>query len=379
MRPLHGLTAFCKSACRHVLAGVPAALFLGTACSAFAQAPVASGPQATQPGAISATYAATAPQPAPLTYAPPMQTSSMFQGTNWNSPTSAVFGGADYLLLRTHFSQAIAFVQVNDSLVNGLPNEAVQAREINFPYSSGFRTYVGYNLTPDAGVQFTYFHFANSTSINATPASVNQYFVDAYTERTTIGQHIVSNSSVALNVFDLDYLGRFNVAGGRLGLRPAAGMRWASVRQHNDTGVIDPLLGPLGSGNFNTTFTGFGPHVSLLAQARHRPQSAFSLMARAGGALLLGPYNNTTGATFPRVASAEQTAHRLLTVPVLEAELGGAWQPTPNLMFSAGWLWQAWFDLGVSGGTNYNGKFAETDSSSIMAFDGLFLRGLWQY
>jgi len=48
-------------------------------------------------------------------------------------------------------------------------------------------------------------------------------------------------------------------------------------------------------------------------------------------------------------------------------------------MFSAGWLWQAWFDLGVAGGTTYGGKFAETDSASIMAFDGLSLRGLWQY
>jgi hypothetical protein len=42
-------------------------------------------------------------------------------------------------------------------------------------------------------------------------------------------------------------------------------------------------------------------------------------------------------------------------------------------------LWQAWFDLGVSGGTTYNGKFAENDSASIMSFDGLFLRGMWRY
>src|SRR5581483_9004032 len=102
-------------------------------------------------------------------------------------------------------------------------------------------------------------------------------------------------------------------------------------------------------------------------------------IARGGGSLLLGGYNSTSGAVFTGVASANQAAHRMLTVPVIEAELGGAWQPTPSLMFSAGWLWQAWFDLGVSGGTTYGGKFVEADTASIMAFDGLFLRGLYQY
>jgi hypothetical protein len=347
------------------------------------------GGSSIQPYGISTTYAAsTSPpvalqpamsRPVGMSYSPPLQTGPTFQGMSWNPPGNSFFGGADYLLLRTHFSEGIAYVQATDSLSGGLPHESVRAREINFPYSSGFRIYLGYNLTPTSGVQFTYFHFANSASISATPASPNQFFVDAYTDRTNFGQSILSNSSIAVNAFDLDYLGRFTVAGGRLNLRPAAGARWADVRQHNDTTVSDPRLGTLGVGTFNTHFTGFGPHASLLAQARTRPQSPFSLMARGAGSLLLGGYSNTSGATFTGVAGGDQTAHRLLTVPVLEAELGGAWQPTPNLMFSAGWLWQAWFDLGVAGGTTYGGKFAETDSASIMAFDGLFLRGLWQY
>ena len=49
-----------------------------------------------------------------------------------------------------------------------------------------------------------------------------------------------------------------------------------------------------------------------------------------------------------------------------------------HLTFSAGWLFQAWFDLGVSGGTD-GGKFTEVDDSNIMSFDGLFVRGLWRY
>jgi hypothetical protein len=151
------------------------------------------------------------------------------------------------------------------------------------------------------------------------------------------------------------------------------------VRQHNDSTVIDPVAGAIGVGTFNTHFTGFGPHFSLLSQAHLRPNSPFSLIARGAGSILVGPSNINSGLTYTGIGGGDQSTHRILTVPVIEAELGGAWQPTENLMFSAGWLWQAWFDMGVSGGTTYNGKFAEADSSSIMSFDGLFLRGLWRY
>lgn len=377
-----------------------AVVALGAFASARAQAPIAPATAGLQPYSIAATYAANGPTPATATYtapapavsytAPPpavtrptyvpsAQSVPSYQGINWSSPDGSFFAGADYLLLRTHFSQAIAFVSVNDSLVNGLPHESVQAREINFPYSSGFRTFVGYNFTPISAVQFTYFHFDNSASINATPASPTQFFVDAYTERANFGQSILSNSKIALNVFDLDYVGRYTVGGGCLKLRPAAGLRWATVRQQNTNTLTDPTLGTLGVGTFRTHFTGVGPHLALFAQAHPRPSSPFSLVARGATSLLVGGFNNTSGATFTGVAGADQSAHRTLTVPVLEAELGAAWQPTPNLMFSAGWLWQAWFDLGVSGGTTYSGHYAENDSSSIMAFDGLFLRGLWRY
>jgi hypothetical protein len=361
----------------------PVVLVAGQVADVSAQGPVPAVPTAIQPYGITATYATNAPTPAlPVStapsYAPLAQSAVLCPTTSWCSP-DGFFAGADYLLLRTHFSQAIGFVQVTDSLSGGLPHESVQAREINFPYSSGFRTYLGYNLTQTSAIQFTYFHFNNSASLNATPASPNQFFVDAYTDRANFGQSILSNSSINLNAFDLDYVGRYTVGGGRLNLRPAAGARWATIRQHNDNTVTDPTLGVLGVGTFNTHFTGFGPHFSLLGQAKCQPNSPFSFIARGATSILVGGFNNTSGATFTGVAGADQSAHRTLTVPVLEAELGAAWQPTDNLMFSAGWLWQAWFDLGVSGGTTYGGHYAENDATSIMAFDGLFLRGLWRY
>lgn len=360
------------------------AILLATACATAhgqAAAPAAGAPPVYS---IASRYAANETtavrQPAAATYAPSTAAGgASWPRLNWQSTADSFFGGADYLLLRTHFSQAIAYVQVSDAVANGIPQETVQAREINFPYSSAFRTFVGYNFTPSSAIQFTYFHVADSTSVSATPAAPNQYFVDAYTGHTSFGQSISSNSSVALNAFDLDWVGRLNMLGGRLNLRPAAGARWADVREHNDTSTSAPGVGLIDTGSFNSHFTGFGPHFAMLGQYRCRPTSQFSLLARGAASLLVGGFNNTSGATFTGVAAAQQSAHRTLTVPVLEAEIGGSWQPTENLTFSAGWLWQAWFDLGVSGGTTYGGKFAETDSSSILSFDGLFLRGMWRY
>ncbi|HQU44729.1 MAG TPA: Lpg1974 family pore-forming outer membrane protein [Pirellulales bacterium] len=359
-----------------LLAAVPAAFAQGSDATSVGQPPLYS---------ISSRYATndranTFAQPAGPAYsAPSVWTAPSWRGMNWKPPADSVFGGVEYLLVRTHFSEAIAYVQATDTLANGVPTASVQAREINFPYSSAFRTYLGYNFTPSSALQFTYFHLGDSASISATPGAPNQYFVDAYTGRTNFGDSTTSNSSVRLNVFDLDWMGRYSVGDGRLSLRPAAGARWADVRQHNDTSVFAPGGSIIDTGTFNSHFTGFGPHFSLFGQYRLRPNSPFSLIARGAGSLLVGGFNNTEGATFTGVASATQSAHRTLTVPVLEAEIGGSWQPTENLMFSAGWLWQAWFDMGVSGGTTYGGNFAESDSASIMSFDGLFLRGMWRY
>ena len=73
-----------------------------------------------------------------------------------------------------------------------------------------------------------------------------------------------------------------------------------------------------------------------------------------------------------------QTEGLTRTIPAIEMEVGTDWQLTDSLNFTAGWLFQAWFDMGTSGGT-FGGYFAGADDSNIMSFDGLFLRGEWTY
>jgi hypothetical protein len=329
---------------------------------------------------IAGGYAAGAPAAPATTFSPAI-------GPVFNSPVpwnvfkpavAPVYGGADYLFLRMHFSEAIAFVNATDSLSGGLPTEQVQARELNFSYNSAFRTFLGYNLTPTSAVQLTYFHFNTNVAVNDTVTAPNQYDIDAYGDKAGPGQTIATNAFVHINAFDLDYVRPYLLNRGLVGVRLNAGMRWADVRQHYDSTVFTTAGGVQGSGNFNTHFIGYGPHLGLQAQARRHADSRFSLLARTGGSLLVGGYNVSSGAVFPGVAAGGQSANRTLVVPVYEAELGVAWQPTQSFTFSAGWLFQAWFDLGVSGGTD-GGKFTEVDDSNIMSFDGLFLRGIWRY
>ncbi len=60
-------------------------------------------------------------------------------------------------------------------------------------------------------------------------------------------------------------------------------------------------------------------------------------------------------------------------IPMTEIELGGNWQINCRWNLSAGYDWQAWWDLGVfEQGAN---TFQEPiDTSNILSLDGFFLR-----
>src|SRR5262245_11002513 len=51
---------------------------------------------------------------------------------------SCFFGGAEYLHLRTHFSEAVAFATVTDALSNQGFSRQVAAHELDFDYESSF-------------------------------------------------------------------------------------------------------------------------------------------------------------------------------------------------------------------------------------------------
>ena len=100
-------------------------------------------------------------------------------------------------------------------------------------------------------------------------------------------------------------------------------------------------------------------------------------MAKGAGSLLVGDYDVSSSAFF-NGAGGRQIADRTRMVPVLEGELGIMWQPSPGFSLTGGWLAQAWSNIGTSGGT-FGGTFVQTDDSDIMSFDGLYVRGLFNF
>jgi hypothetical protein len=61
-------------------------------------------------------------------------------------------------------------------------------------------------------------------------------------------------------------------------------------------------------------------------------------------------------------------------VPVTDIEFGASWQCSCYAIFSIGWYFQAWWDLGQAENVE-NTNFGPLDSANILSFDGLFLRG----
>ncbi len=90
--------------------------------------------------------------------------------------------------------------------------------------------------------------------------------------------------------------------------------------------------------------------------------------------MIVGDYNSHFSQTTTAPAfQASQDTEIIRLLPVAEAEIGAGWSPLPCCNLSAGWLFQAWFDLGASGGT-FGGFYTVTENSNLLAFEGLFAR-----
>lgn len=305
-------------------------------------------------------------------------------------PDRVFYGGADYLLIRPHFSQAVAFTEGTQTPTSF----SASARNLDFPYKSNLRAFIGMPIAEiDGAIQFTYTRLHSQTNVNGTVTTPGQFIVDPFGAVAgsvavfnphdnlfgtvlTGGDTVNTRASISLNIYDIEYLRPLLPAGSQWNLRWSAGARIADINQYYGSAVSAQALGglPLTSGDYRTHFLGAGPRMGFDGRWR-AGTTGFSLFAGGHGSLLLGTYGEqfSTTALLPTtfVASQRQNITRIL--PVFETEVGGSWQYANRLQFSAGYLFQAWFDLGTSGGT-FGGFFTGTDDSNLMTFDGLFVR-----
>jgi hypothetical protein len=308
------------------------------------------------------------------------------------------FAGADYRLVRTHFSEAVAFATLTTTITPGGPDLRVAASELNFNFQSAFAVYAGYHINDFADVRFSYWHLDTSVGVSATPAA-NQVIVDPFGNLAVPGTNIDTRASVKLNVYDLEYMRRMEDPSWPTSMTYSAGLRFANVNQFYDANISGGGA-LLSDGVFRVNWFGVGPYGSLTGRLWAGEARRLSAYAKAGAALLVGKNDITTelvtSGNSPGVPggipfTAGQSSSRILVVPVLEAELGASWQANDRFRLSAGWFVQAWLDLGVSGGT-FSGQrlsalgfppiqnvFGGADDTSIMSFEGFFVRGEFNY
>ena len=284
---------------------------------------------------------------------------------------SGFYAGAEFLLLRARFSQAYAFAQVAQAVAPPFVRN-VNAVSLPFDYDPSFRVFVGYAMGDNAGdFRFTYWHFrtdADKAEQAGTLAGFSEFFVDPLGQT---GQLATAHVSVEMNIYDLDFeipiLARSCWA-----ITGSIGVRIADIDQKYSDTIQQVVGGPVSTGSFTASFVGAGPRLGLEARRYFGDAGRFSLFAKTHGSLLVGEYDFTAGAVLPGFA-ANQSTHLTRTIPVAEMELGASWRPWRPLTLSAGWLFQAWFDLGASGG-QFGGIYVPVDTANIMSFDGLVLR-----
>ena len=194
----------------------------------------------------------------------------------------------------------------------------------------------------------------------------------------TGGDAIETTAGVSLNVYDGDYIRSIPGTCPEWDLRWSAGMRFAQVDQFYDSTIT---LGgaALTRGDYFANFTGVGPRFGFEAERYFGEERRFSIFADTHASLLFGEYGTTSGSTVvPLGFTAREDDNQARAIPVFEEEVGAAWHPLNRLSLSAGWLFQAWFDLGTSGGT-FGGFYTVQQNSNIMSFDGLFARAEWKF
>jgi hypothetical protein len=298
------------------------------------------------------------------------------------------YAGAEFLLVRPQFSQAIAFSRGT----LGLTSYNVQGEELDFDYDASLRAFVGYSLgRGDAAFQFTYWHLDGDVAVNAGGLAPGEFIIDPFGNGVgtvvvidpnsaifgqvlPAGDAIVTRAHVRTDIYDADLIKPFRLSDPCWMFMASVGLRIAEIKQHYESTITS--AGSLFSqGLFDATFIGAGPRLGAEGRRRFGSDGQFSLFANTHLSLLLGQYDEvfSSATTVPGPFRAAQNASSERTISTFEVELGAAWQLSSQWSVTAGWLVQSWFDLGASGG-RFGGFYVGTDDANIMSFDGMFIR-----
>lgn len=133
----------------------------------------------------------------------------------WVSPSSSGFlAGGDYLFIRPHFSEAVAFAAGTQTPASF----DMQAVGLDFNYDSSLRAFLGYRTNSGSEVRFTYWNMRGDVAVNGAAAVPGTFIIDpfggvvgAFVNPLTGlpvagGDAIATRATVNLNICDIDYI-----------------------------------------------------------------------------------------------------------------------------------------------------------------------------
>jgi hypothetical protein len=318
--------------------------------------------------------------------------------------------GGDYLNVRPTFSEANGLIVITDFNPSP-PVRQIDYIPIEFDYNSSYRFYGGYRWD-ECGEEiiFTYTRFQNNSDFDsgevpdAVPPQAAIIFRDPHQE-APVGpdDRVLQDVDVDIAAYDLAFgktipiCSCYDPCGGcdsccdtccgsgcgsgsgcccpcpAWDFTWRAGVRFAEVDWQR-TGTIDVVAPGNDIVGYTTLdFEGGGPRVGLTGRRYCGQSRILSIYASSDAAILLGNVDMVHSADNGNIVT---TMTNTQLFPVLDIEAGGTIQVTNNLSLSAGYLFSAWFDLGMR--DTVVPLAANTgawwDDANILGFDGFFGR-----
>jgi len=298
----------------------------------------------------------------------------------------AWFGGVEFLLIRPHFSEADAYLAHTDNAQTlASIDETVSYK---FGFNGSVRAFLGYRLCDCGGeIRMSYWNFNMNDGVTSptVPPNTNQIAVDPYSGQLEVnagtpGSFLRTQFMMDINSFDVDFakripLGDCSSCCPLWDLTWSAGFRVAQLERHHNVYSIDAQGATTSSGFITTDYLGAGPRMGLEGR-RYFSDGGLSAYMKGNLTMLLGDYSTErkrTDVVGAVTVDTIRTDDYTRMVPVFDLEFGLSWQVRPHFVLTAGYMYQAWFDLGMfeEVGTT---DFRSQDDSNIMSFDGLMLR-----
>lgn len=292
------------------------------------------------------------------------------------------FAGGEYLLIKPTFSEAVAFARG----AAGPASLQTAAEALDFDYDDSFRIFAGYRAgSGDGELRLSYWSLEADTAVGTGTPGPGEFIIDPFGNLFGIdptggaapfyqptGDSINTRASVEMDVFDIDFKTSVGLRNRTWNLDVLAGVRIAEVNQFYESVIRDAAGVVLAGGDYSVNFTGAGPRLGGGLSRSFGQDGQFNLHMNGAGSLLLGDYDVVFGASAgPFQGGQSEQMTRL--IPVLDMEVGGAWQCCECVTVGGGWMVQGWGDLGTSGGS-FSGLFTGADDANIMSFNGMFLR-----